>query len=111
MMLLYSVLNEPKLSFDYFNRHKIDSHGKPFECRVYQIDYQFGPVLRNSMVIASGRSTGKSYYIGHFVFKWCLTHPGLHCGIIVKNEVHARGLVKYIDEYFGINDCMPSFMN
>ncbi|MDD4804017.1 MAG: LAGLIDADG family homing endonuclease [Candidatus Pacebacteria bacterium] len=109
MMLFYSQLNEPKLSFDYFNRHKIDSHGKPFECRVYQVDYQFGPILRNSMVIAGGRSLGKSFFVAHYIFKWCITHPGLHCGIIVKNEVHARGLVKYIDDYFGINEFTSSF--
>jgi hypothetical protein len=241
--LFHSMLSEPKLSFDYFNRQHIDSHGKPFECKFYQIDYEFGPVISKKSVIASGRSTGKcvsgksliklkdgtytkietlvdknieiesfnqktreiewkkgnvfyngekecfnikfesgyetevtnehpfltdngwvelqdlkinqniiniindkeqhikileinstgikptygievndnhnhiidgilshnSYMIGHYVFKWCLTHPGLCCGIIVKNEVHSRGLVKYITDYFNNSEFTSEF--
>ncbi len=99
-LLYYSMLMEPKLSFDYLNRHKVDSHGIPFEARTYQVDYEFGLTLSNSIVIAGGRSVSKSFTIAHQVFKWSITHSGLSCGIIVKNEVHARGLINYLNEYF-----------
>jgi intein/homing endonuclease len=101
--LFYAMLTDPKFSFEYFNRDQRSSIKKGAErwkIMMPQLDYMLGLLWFNEIVIASGRSVGKSSSVEHMLFMLSLTHPRKWSAYIVRNARHANVLIQHLIDYF-----------
>lgn len=102
--LIYAFLLDPEYNFNYFNRDKTTSNGKPWEIMSMQQDYQMGWLLNNIIEIRSARSTGKTSSVSSTVFRHVMAYPNKKTAYIVKNEKHMNSFVMDIESYFMKDD-------
>ena len=101
--MFYAMLIDPYFSFNYFNRDQrtsVKKGAKSWEIMKAQLDYMMGILLCDEMVIASGRSVGKSSSIEHMLFTIALTNPKKWSAYIVKHAKHANVLIQHLVDYF-----------
>ena len=109
IILLHSFLSDPYFMFNYFNRHKTNDDGKPWNIMKCQLDYQMGWLLNDQIVIASSRDAGKTSSIESTLFRVAITNPHKQSVYIVLNERHMRDIASNLDSYFNQNDFTRSF--
>jgi len=101
--LMYAMLVDPKFSFEYFNRDQrmsVKKGATTWEIMHPQLDYMMGLLICQEMVIASGRSVGKSSSIEHMLFMVALSQPKKWSAYIVKHAKHANVLIQHLIDYF-----------
>ena len=111
--LFYSFINDPNFSFNYFNRDKrlsAKKGGKPWRIMKPQLDYLFGTLLNKVVLIASGRSTGKTSSFEHIMFTTAISNPKKWTGYIVRNQRHVTVLEQHLLEYFNKDEFTRSFL-
>ena len=101
--MFYAMLTDPKFSFEYFNRDQrssIKKGAKQWGIMSAQLDYMMGRLLSDEIVIASGRSVGKTSSVEHMLFTTALTFPKKSSGYVVPNMRHATVLQQALTAYF-----------
>ena len=110
--MFYGMLKDPAFSFGFFNRDKTMSmkkQGKKWEIMNAQLDYMMSVLLSSLIVIACGRSCGKTSSVEHMIFSIAMLNPKKWTGYIVKNMRHCNVLVQALTEYFNKDEFTREF--
>lgn len=101
--IFYAMITDPKFSFEYFNRDQrssIKKGARKWGIMKAQLDYMMGRLLSDEIVIASGRSVGKTSSVEHMLFTTALTFPKKWSAYVVPNMRHATVLQQALTDYF-----------